>query len=157
MLRSALVIVVLLAVATLGGCRFRMPSFFESHRARPPRTTPSTTPTLPADLSREAVDTVTEYLRALNERDYASAYNYLSQDSQSKHSRASFEEKGKQGMPLYDLQSAKAIVKGDTATVEMAFQEDPATHAFHLVRENNQWKIVYRGGSPGMPYAEDPR
>ena len=88
--------------------------------------------------------------------DYDAAYTMLSRDSQSHHSRTEFERahEAMKGMPQYDLKSAKPTLKGDTMTVVLRQIEDPATNAFHLVLEEGAWKIVYRGGAPGMPYAE---
>ncbi len=59
-------------------------------------------------------------------------------------------------MPQYDLKTASATVAGKTATVVVQEMEDPSLHSFHLIREGQAWKIVYRGGRPGMPDAGEP-
>lgn len=71
------------------------------------------------------------------------------------HTHASFEQQGKQGMPQFDLKTAKTTVTGDNALVEVSQLEDPASHGFPLVREGQTWKIVYRGGTPSEPDAEE--
>ncbi|MHB9134529.1 MAG: nuclear transport factor 2 family protein [Armatimonadota bacterium] len=150
-LRLLLVLVGVLTALLLGGCRF--PSFFGNSTPPPSPPNPPTT-TDGVDLGQQALQSVTDYVKALEANNYAAAYDLLSRDSQSRHSRADFEQKGKQGMPQYDFKTAKATVTGNTAKVEVTQLEEPASHGFHLVREGKTWKIVYRGGSPGSPYAE---
>ena len=154
LLRLTLVLLVLVVFVMLGsGCKW--PTFFSKTAPSGSRpTTPS--PTTPATtLGRDAETAVTEYLTALSDHNYAAAYSLLSRDSQSAHAPADFEQQGKQGMPLYDLETAKTIeVRNNTALVEVRQLEDPATHGFQLVREDEHWKIVYRGGTPGVPWDE---
>lgn len=154
-LRLVLILAGAMALMGLVGCR-KLPTFFEQPAPKNSQPTPTVTPRVaaPVDLSSQAVKTVTDYLTALTDHQYASAYMLLSRDSQSKHSRADFEQHGKQEMPLYDLKTAKATVTGDQALVVVQLLEDPATHGFNLVREDENWKIVYWGGVPGVPYAK---
>ncbi|OPZ88216.1 MAG: hypothetical protein BWY76_00060 [bacterium ADurb.Bin429] len=155
--RAVLLVLVALAVISLAGCRKPF-GFFE----RPaPSPTPRTSSTQPRDLGRAAIQTVTDYVAALDlspghAPDYDAAYALLSRASQSYHSRAEFQRahEAMKGMPQYDLAAAKTTLKGDTATVVVPLEEDPATSAFQLVLEGGAWKVVYRGGAPGMPYAE---
>lgn len=151
--RLLLLVLGVLTALLLGGCK-RPAGFFQRSVSRPhPRTI--TRPAPAPDLGQQALETVHDYLQALQDRNFATAYDMLSRASQSRHSRASFEKQGKQGMPLFDLKSARVmVVKDDTATVHVGLLEDPATHAFQLVLQRDEWKIVYRGGSPGMPYAD---
>jgi phage/plasmid primase-like uncharacterized protein len=133
-------------VVGLAGCRN---PFFRPTPVPPPiHSSPGQTD---AD---KAVQAVSAYVTALQKGDYNTAYGMLSRDSQSLHTAASFEQQGKKGMPLYDLQKATATITGETALVEVQQLEDPATHGFQLVRENDAWKIVYRGGIPGSPDPE---
>ncbi len=153
--RIMLVVVVVTAGLSLGGCRI-FSSFFDHSRpySRPAPATPAPVSTSAQDISQTAVQTVKDYVAALRSDDYAKAYDLLSLDSQSKHTREKFEKQGKQGMPLYDLERARVTIKGKSAQVEIPEIEDPATFGFHLVREGEAWKVVYRGGIPGAPYAE---
>ena len=153
--RIALVLVVVMVGLLVGGCRKFSTFFDRSHASYSHRASKSMPPGGSQDLGLSAVQTVTDYVTALREKDYAKAYSLLSRDSQSRHSHADFEQQGKQGMPLYDLESASATIKGSTARVEVGQIEDPATYGFHLVREDQAWKVIYRGGVPGMPYADD--
>jgi len=127
----------------LAGCRN---PFF---RPTPPVSTPN-----PKNDSDQAIQAVSDYVTALKDGDYGTAYGMLSSDSQKTHTAANFEQQGKQGMPLYDLQKMTATVTGDDILVEVQQLEDPATHGFQLARESGVWKIVYRGGIPGAPDPE---
>ncbi|HEY3416958.1 MAG TPA: hypothetical protein VGM23_08760 [Armatimonadota bacterium] len=150
--RIVLALLGLLLLFVLVGCR-KLPTFF-----REPQPTPASRTTTPApssvNLSDQAMQTVTDYVAALNEHNYARAYDMLSKESQSRHTRASFEQQGKEGMPSYDLKSAKTTVNGEKATVEMQISEEAGSHGFQLAREGEAWKIVYQGGRPGQPYGE---
>jgi len=140
-------IIVLAGVAVavgLGGCR--NPFFRPSTPVR--NTNPAA---LPQNESTEAENVVVDYVSALQKGDYSGAYGMLSAESHAQHAPASFEQQGKQGMPLYDLTKVTATVSGDAALVVVQLSEDPATHGFQLVREGGAWKIVYRGGIPGSP------
>ena len=157
LLHIAIVLGVVALMLALAGCRMPTSLFGEPQPVSNP-TPPATTSSAPsADLSRQAVETVTSYVTALNDLNYAAAYDLLSRDSHTLHTSADFAQQGKQGMPLYDLKTTAATVQGDTATVTVHLVEDPGTNSFHLRREDGAWKVVYRGGGPGMPYAEAPR
>jgi len=134
----------------LAGCR----NPFVRPTAPSAPVTPPRTPVTGQDAAHEAIQAVTGYMTALQKGDYGTAYGMLSRDSRQQHTAANFEQQGQQGMPLYDLQTAKATISGDTALVELQQTEDPATHGFRLVRESDAWKIVYRGGIPGSPDPE---
>jgi hypothetical protein len=154
LLRSVLVGWGIVALFALAGCR-KWPSFFDQS----PTPTPTSTPA-PATHSAEetaAITAVSAYITALEKHDYATAYDLLSADSQSKHSRASFEQQAKKGeMPSYDLKSAHVLsMKGNDALVEVRMTEDPATHGFTMHREGGSWKVVYWGGTPDWPEAEE--
>lgn len=150
-MRLALVALGILIAIGVAGCRKPAGFFAQSHSR-----SSSNESNGPQDLGKEAVTAVTVYLTALDSAtpDYDTAYMMLSRASQSQTSRGEFEKQGKQGMPQYDFKTARSTVIGDTATVDIRQLEDPAAHAFQLVREDDSWKIVYRGGAPGMPYAE---
>ena len=150
-MRLALFVLGLLIVIGVTGCR-KPAGFFGQARAG----TSTTTSGEPRDLGKEAITTVEDYLTALNAPtpDYDRAYQMLSRASQSQYSRGEFEKQCKQGMPQFYFKTGRSTIMDDTATVELRQIEDPATHAFQLVREDDAWKIVYRGGAPGMPYAE---
>jgi hypothetical protein len=152
--RNALMLLGLGLALLWTGCR-KPPAFHETrlpHRPPPAATTPARSPS--TDLSAEAQTTVTDYLQALQAQDFEAAYGLLAKRSQSFHTRADFTQQGKQGMPLYDLRTALVTVRGTHAQVTLSFQEEPGSHAFHLTREGTRWRVVYRGGAPGMPYPE---
>ena len=153
LLRMAMVLGFVALLVSLGGCRW--PHLFEETPPAPPPPAPVTSASHPqVDAGQTAIQTVTEYVTALNAHRFAAAYELLSRASQKHHTSATFAEQGKQGMPLYDLSTAQVTVTGETALVSIRLQDDPATSGFHLVRENEHWKVVYRGGVPGMPSAE---
>jgi len=148
-----LVCVGVFAVIAMSGCR--KISTFSGRPATPTPASPAVErPVQPSTRNALVVSTIKQYLAALREHDYAAAYELLSRDSQSIHSRASFEQQGKQGMPLYDLETARVTINGNQADVVIQQLEDPATHDFHLVREDGEWHVVYRGGAPSQPYPE---
>ena len=155
-LRTAIVLIGIASLVLLAGCR----NPFVRSRPAPgpiPVTTSGSAKTTPAgneSTVQQTVQTVTTYLNDLSEGRYDAAYNLLSGESQQLHQRADFERVGKKGMPLYDLKTAITSVDGETAMVEVRQLEDPATHGFHLVRESEVWKVVYRGGIPGQPTPE---
>jgi hypothetical protein len=132
----------------LAGCRN---PFFQP---TPPRTPVQRPVAPPRSEEDEASKAVADYVTALLNGDYSTAYGMLSRDSRQLHTPAKFEQVGKKGMPHYDLQKAKATVTGDTAMVQVQQAEDPATHGFQLVRESGAWTVVYRGGIPGSPDPE---
>lgn len=155
--RLALLVLAVLAMISLAGCRKPF-GFFERPASSP---TSRASDAAPRDLGKAAVQTVTDYVAALDlspghTPDYDAAYALLSRASQSYQSRAEFQRahEAMKGMPQYDLAAAKTTLKGDTATVVVPLEEDPATSAFQLVLEDGAWKVVYRGGAPGMPSAE---
>jgi len=158
LLRNVLVLGVLAVLVTLTGCR-NLPDYFgngsggNDHRQSAQT---STTPAPDAAEKQAVLDAVSRYLNALIARDYATAYDLLSGDSQSKHAKVSFEKQATKGeMPSYDLKAMRVLeLTGDHALVEAPLQDDPATHGFHLVREQGTWKVVYWGGTPGSPDAE---
>jgi hypothetical protein len=146
-------------VVLVAGCRMPWVSNSTPIAARQPETRQTTN--LPvvvsnATLAKEAVRTVTDYVQALEEDHYTTAYALLSQESQQLHPFSDFERLGKQGMPSFDLKTAQATVTDHQAVVSVSFVEDANTAGFHLTRENGRWKVLYRGGSPGMPDPREP-
>lgn len=151
LLRVSLVLGGVLLLCALAGCRgLPIRSSQPVHRSSKHQSAPPS-----ENRSATAIQTVTEYLTALEQRKFADAYELLSRDSQSKHDRAEFEEQSKREMPSFDLTTASTTITGDTALVQVQQTEDPATHGFTLVREDGAWKIVYWGGTPGAPYPKE--
>ena len=156
-LRLVLFLAGLAVVFVLAGCRNPFLPF-----KSPAPATPAVTPAVPtpAPSPRPATDAdgpaavVTAYLTALQDSRYQTAYDLLSRDSQRAHTRAQFEEVGKQGMPRYDLSGPTATMTGDKAEVSVKFVEETGSGGFTLVREDGAWKVAYRGGRPGQPYPE---
>jgi len=156
LLRTVIKLVGLGSVLILAGCK--LPSFISPSPTIPfaptlPPKTESVAPTPAVDRKVQAVQTVTSYVTALDNHDYRAAYNLLSHDSKKLHTATGFAQQGKQGMPQYDLHSCVATLDGDAAVVELQEMEDPSLHTFHLLREGQDWKIVYRGGRPSVPDA----
>ncbi len=142
------------ALVALVGCR-KVPSFFE-HGTPAPTSTPTAPPAPTPSPNQVALTAVSAYVTALEKHDFAAAYELLSTDSQSKHSRASFEKQANRGeMPSYDLTTARILsLSGDDALVEVHLADDPATHGFTMHRERGAWKVVYWGGTPDWPEAD---
>ena len=158
LLRTVIILVGVGSALLFSGCKmlsFVSPAPTPPVTATPPSKTESAASVPAVDRQRQAVQTVTDYVTALNGHDYTAAYDLLSQDSKKLHSATSFARQGKQGMPQYDLHSCQATIDGDTAAVVVQELEDPSLHTFHLLREGQAWKIVYRGGRPGVPDAGD--
>jgi hypothetical protein len=148
-----------LLVVLFAGCRMPWASNPTPGPSSPPVVHSTTNRPVPAtreQLESEAIRTVTDYVQALEEEKYTAAYALLSQQSQQRHSLADFERLGKQGMPSFDLKTAQATVTGQQALVSVGFLEDANTAGFHLAREAGRWKVLYRGGSPGMPDPREP-
>jgi hypothetical protein len=157
--RMLLLLLGVLLVVFIAGCRMPWASNLTPSPTRPPvvhLTTNPPAPTTREQLEAEAVYTVTAYIHALEEGKYTAAYALLSHKSQQRHSLANFERLGKQGMPSFDLKTIQATVTGHQALVSVGFLEDANTAGFHLTREADGWKVLYRGGSPGMPDPREP-
>jgi len=152
LLRIVIILVGLGMVFALAGCK--MPAL-TGGSSTPPKalTPPSQTGTgAPAvDEGRQAEGMICDYLTALNDHDYAKAYDLLARDAQKSYTRAYFEQQGKQGMPQYDLKTAKYSAADHLVVVQEL--EDPSLHGFPVVREGQTWKYEYRGGRPGEPNA----
>jgi hypothetical protein len=103
-----------------------------------------------------AKQTVIAYVKALDRKDFHAAYDLLSQASREQHTYAQFAQQGNSGITQLDLSTAAADDSDGNMVVSMQLAEDPGSHGFYLVREGGHWKIVYRGGSPGMPQPLQP-
>ncbi len=152
--RFSLLLFGLLGMLLIVGCVKNEPT---SNRPgaipRPKGTVSIATPVSGETKETEALATVKDYLQALQEEKFETAYDMLSQESQSKHPAAEFAEQGKREMPSWDLKTLKVLeVSAAAAVISVQQTEDPATHGFNLTREGDKWKIVYWGGAPGMPY-----
>ena len=144
-------------VLLVGGCRKSATSFNPETPSQPaPIVQPGQNSAAQDDTARreDAKHAVIAYLTALKNGKYPAAYEMLSRDSKDAHSSSDFERQGRQGMPPFDLDSAKVIDSGKETVVQVTLIEDPSSHGFYLVREDDAWKIVYRGGIPTQPYAE---
>lgn len=157
LLRTSIALLGAMAVLVLvGGCRKPKTSFYPDTPSTPVAKQRHPAPRPTVNQRQEAVTTVTTYLQALDDGKYSAAYELLSRDSKKLHNISDFEQRGKQGMPSFDLTGAKATVTGTTALVTVPFYEEPNSAGIHLVREDDAWKILYRGGIPGMPYPDVP-
>lgn len=133
--------VLLLALWVSGGCARKPPP-----PAKPPR---------PTTGARAPEDVVKAYLMALEDKDYQAAYEQLTSDSRSTRSFDEFRRAAKQWGPLYDLERIEVEELGpDRVRVSVQLAEDPAVQSFLLKREDKQWRIVFRSGSPAAPTAE---
>lgn len=144
-------------VLLLSGCRKPSTSMYPQNTttAKPHASITPKATTEEKQLRLQAIETVREYLSSLEKGKYAAAYDMLSEDSRKQHLLSDFEQLAKQGMPSFDLSTAVITTQHDSAKVELHEMEDYASHEFSLAREGKEWKIVYRGGSPGSPYPDD--
>jgi hypothetical protein len=98
---------------------------------------------------------VLDYLRAIYAEDYKTAYDLLSTESRRRHSQEVFAKAAKEAWVLYDLEEAQVESRGENAAevvVSLQQEEEPGTKAFSVVREKQQWRIVYYEGKPLFPY-----
>ena len=102
----------------------------------------------------KAKEVVRLYIDGLENGNYDDSYNLLSLSSQKTHSLSDFKEDIKLGMPQLDLDNMNVKANDDgTILVSVNFIEDPSTAGYNLIFENENWCIVYQGGSPAMPTA----
>ena len=94
---------------------------------------------------------VKDYLELMKDDKYAESYAFLSIESKKMHSLSEFIKDVKQGMPQLDFDTMKAEKTEKGILVSISFYEDPSAAGYNLVKENGDWVIVYRGGSPAMP------
>lgn len=98
---------------------------------------------------------VKHYLEALYDHRYREAYHHLSADSQRAHSLAEFESQCQAGVTAYDLSQLSARAQGAKrmeVTVQLA--DEPGSHTFVFVREGGEWRLIFQGGKPAVPYPE---
>jgi hypothetical protein len=144
-MRRLLLPSIVLVLAVAGGC---------ARRAAPPMRLTPPKPAAKASLE-DAKSTALKYVKSLQAEQYAAAHALLSAESKKKHPLDQFEAQAKQGISSYDLSRTTVKEGGDgKAVVAIHLEEDPAAHAFVLVREKNEWRVVYDTGRPWAPYAE---
>lgn len=143
-MRLALLIVAVALVAVIWAM-LRFPSVKPA--SKPPHPKP------PAASPREVVH---DYLTALEQKDYAAAYALLSRESKEVHSRAEFGALAdKYAAPSLDAAAGvEQAVEEGRMVVMVPMIEDPATSSFTLVKEEGEWRILFRNedGSPWFPY-----
>lgn len=121
-----------------------------------PPTPPAAAPS--ADDTPAALDAVLRYVKALDAKDTAAAYALLSGASRSQRTeRAYARDASGTGMTPLDLSAATARSVGAAEViVTVPFAEDPASHGYHAVKEDGQWHVVYRVGTPYLPSDANP-
>ncbi len=121
-----------------------------------PSAKPPPKPPLPKPASAAPLEVVQDYLSALERKDYDAAYGLLSKESQKVHSRDEFAALAeKYAAPSLDAAAAvEQSAEPGRAVVMVPMVEDPATSSFTLVKEEGEWRILFRnqGGSPWFPY-----
>ena len=100
-----------------------------------------------------AIERVKAYIEYMQNGKYSEAYDFLSKESKSLHSISEFTNDIKQGMPPLDL-STIVVLQAATGSILISidFHDEPGTAGYFLTHEDGDWFIVYRGGSPAMPY-----
>ena len=139
------VLIVLVAVAAVVWVLLRYPAAKPPTKPPPPK--PQASPMSPKQV-------VQGYLSALEREDYPAAYELLSSEYRRLHAVDQFAALCKQsGAPSLDV-SAAVEQPGESGrmVVLVPMVEDPAAASFALVREDGQWRIVFRTGSPWFPY-----
>ncbi len=118
-------------------------------------------PATPAPAVKQALtprEAVTWYVEALYRADYKSAYERLSARSRELHPYEEFVRLAESGEATdLDLtQATEGPEKEGRVVVNVPIPEDPAEASFTTVREEGDWKVVFLGGAPWFPYADEP-
>jgi hypothetical protein len=116
-------------------------------------------PPRPAPVAQPSPrEVVTSYVEALHRKDYRAAYALLSARSQQLHPYEGFVKLAESaGAADLDLGAAREGEEKDgRVVVSVPIVEDPAEAAFTMVRESGRWKVVFIGGLPLFPYADEP-
>ncbi len=96
-----------------------------------------------------------QYLISMENRDYETAYDYLSQESRARHSFDEFVNSLKDGMTLFSKRHFWQVHKKDNKVMlGIALYQDPATWGFELIKEK-KWHIVWEQGRPYFPYPDN--
>ncbi|HUU53386.1 MAG TPA: hypothetical protein VMY87_00570 [Armatimonadota bacterium] len=146
------IIIIVVAVAAVAFVIVRFPG------PKPPAPPPSFPPSPKADVGAATpVEAVVLYVEALYRKDYEAAYEGLSSASQRAHPYEQFLERAETGQATnFDLAAAEAGEEvGGRVTVTVPLVEDPAEAGFTTMREGGKWKVVFIGGEPWFPYAEE--
>ena len=155
MRKSLLAIVIILVMILFAGC------FWQDLFNKPSSDAPDKPQSQPENIITDndlslAKANVKAYIESMQNAEFSRAYEFLSEESKSLHSLSEFTHDIKQGMPPLDLSTIKAQEAENEGMilVSIDFNDEPGTAGYYLMRENGNWVIVYRGGSPAMPSAE---
>ena len=99
-----------------------------------------------------------QYFTLIYNFKFVEAYNMLSSETQNMYSLEDF-EKANNEMTFYDLSSLKVvndfIITGKrTLCINAQIEEDPASWAFTLVWESNNWRVVLDNLRPTFPMSK---
>jgi len=140
-----------IAVVAIGGTILAWLLFGPSRSMRQPPPRPGAAT---KTVTQSPTEVVVSYLEALQNKDYQTAYSYLSRESKRKHPSTEFASLNEtKGITEYDLSTAREAQGEDGyMTVAVQLREDPASAGFRMVKEGGSWKIVFLGGIPSYPY-----
>ncbi len=146
------VVLIVVAVAVVAFVLLRYPGA----KRRGPVAPAASAPTVKrAPTPRQAV---MWYVEALYRNDYKSAYERLSARSREAHPYEDFVKLAESGEAT-DLDLAQATEgpeQDGRVVVSVPIPEDPAEASFTTVKEDGDWKVVFIGGAPWFPYADEP-
>ncbi len=103
-------------------------------------------------ITLSPVQVARQYVIALKNKDYKTAYSYLTPDTKERFSLTDFISMS-ESMAGMDENTAEIHWQG--VFVGMQIYQDPASWAYLLVNIDGQWKIVIRKGSSSFPYVKE--
>jgi len=98
------------------------------------------------------VQVARQYVIALKNKDYKTAYSYLTPDTQERFSLTDFISMSES---MAGMNENTAEIHWQGVFVGMKIYQDPASWAYLLVNIDGKWKIVIRKGSSSFPYVKD--
>ena len=151
--KLSFLLVILALIFAVSGCVWKKAGD-ENSSSSPNNLSPggkgSTVSVTDKDLA-EAKNNVENYLKMMEDGKYEESYAHLSSESKEMHSLLEFTKDIKQGMPQLDFSIIETKKTKKGILVSISFYEDPSAAGYNLIKENGDWVIVYRGGSPAMP------
>jgi hypothetical protein len=103
-------------------------------------------------IALNPVQVARQYVITLKNKDYKTAYSYLTPDTQERFSLSDFISMSKS---MAGMNENTAEIHWEGVFVGMQIYQDPGSWAYLLVKTNGKWKIVIRKGSSSFPYVKD--